>query len=80
VHAWGRGGLHVYALPARRCNRVGGGGGMGGRTVKNFLIGLFVGVVCTYWYLTQGDYVRSELGRWWARASAPPSTVERSAR
>jgi hypothetical protein len=42
--------------------------------VKNFLVGLLIGVLGTYWFLTQGDTVRDTIGYWWARASAPPAT------
>jgi hypothetical protein len=40
--------------------------------VKNFVFGLLVGVVGTWWYLTSGGTVREAVDDWWARASAPP--------
>jgi len=40
--------------------------------VKSFWVGLLIGVVVTFWYFTQGDYVRALVASSWARASAPP--------
>jgi hypothetical protein len=45
--------------------------------VKNFFVGLLLGVLGTYWFLTQGDTVRNAIGDWWARASAPPAVQRR---
>jgi hypothetical protein len=39
--------------------------------VKNFLAGLLLGCFATYWYLTQGDYLRVVASRLWSQASAP---------
>jgi hypothetical protein len=43
--------------------------------VRNFLAGLLLGVLATYWYFTQGDYTRAVVASYWARASAPPHPV-----
>jgi hypothetical protein len=40
--------------------------------VKNFLMGLLLGVLVTYWYLTDGLSVRTTVAELWERASAPP--------
>jgi hypothetical protein len=40
--------------------------------VRNFLAGLLLGALGMYWYLTQGDYVRTTVSRYWARASSSP--------
>ena len=40
--------------------------------MRNFLVGLLLGWAASYWYYTQGDYVRAVVGDVWARASAPP--------
>ena len=39
--------------------------------MRNFLAGLLIGWLATYWYFTQGEYVRSLAWELWARASAP---------
>ena len=39
---------------------------------RSFWAGLLLGVMATYWYFTQGDYVRAVVATYWARASAPP--------
>jgi hypothetical protein len=39
--------------------------------VRNFLAGLLLGWFATYWYLTQGDYLRVVAMQLWVRASAP---------
>jgi hypothetical protein len=41
--------------------------------VRNFLAGLVLGVLGTYWYLTQMSYTQSLLGEMWDRASRPPA-------
>ena len=43
--------------------------------MRNFLAGLLLGVLATYWYFTQGDYARAVVALYWARASAPPPFV-----
>jgi hypothetical protein len=45
--------------------------------VRNFLAGLLLGTLATYWYFTQGDYVRAVTWSLWARASAPPPFTHR---
>jgi hypothetical protein len=66
-------------------HRSGGGGALveptlpvdasgGGGAVKNFLVGLLLGVLATYWYLVEADYARSLVSEWWERASSPPAT------
>jgi len=40
--------------------------------VKNFMTGLLLGWLATYWYFTQGAFVRGMVDDFWARASAPP--------
>ena len=42
---------------------------------RSFWAGLLLGVMATYWYFTQGDYVRAVVASYWARASAPPPFV-----
>ena len=42
--------------------------------MRNFLAGLMLGVLATYWYLTQMPYTHSLAGEWWERASRPPPT------
>jgi hypothetical protein len=44
---------------------------------KNFWAGLLIGVAATYWYFTQGDYMRAVVASYWARASAPPALAHR---
>jgi hypothetical protein len=41
--------------------------------VKNFAVGLLLGVLAMYWYLTQRDYTQSLLVEMWSRASGPPA-------
>ena len=41
--------------------------------MRNFWAGLLIGVLATYWYFTQGNYVRALAASWWAQASAPPA-------
>jgi hypothetical protein len=40
--------------------------------VRNFLAGLLLGVLGTYWYMTQGDRLRVVAQELWTRASSPP--------
>lgn len=40
--------------------------------MKNFVMGLLLGVLGTWWYLTNGGTVRTSVEDWWERASAPP--------
>ncbi len=40
--------------------------------MKNFLAGLLLGMLATYWYLTDGASVRTTVSDLWERASAPP--------
>jgi hypothetical protein len=47
--------------------------------VRNFLAGLLLGTLVTYWYLTDGGPIRTAVADFWERASAPPP-AERSAR
>ena len=46
--------------------------------MKNFLAGLLLGWFATYWYLTQGEYLRLVAMRMWTRASAPAGVVQRA--
>jgi hypothetical protein len=48
--------------------------------VRNFLAGVFLGVLGTYWYLTQGERVRAIVEDLWAQASSPPATSQPAAR
>lgn len=48
--------------------------------MKNFLTGLLLGVLATYWYLTQMTYTQSLLGEMWQRASSPPPAHAAAAR
>ena len=41
--------------------------------MRNFLAGLMLGVLATYWYLTQIPYTHTLLDDWWERASRPPA-------
>jgi hypothetical protein len=41
--------------------------------VRNFLAGLLLGVLSTYYYLTQGSEVRLMVEALWARASSAPA-------
>jgi len=41
--------------------------------MRNFLFGLLLGVLGTYWYLTQADMLRSTVDEFWERASSPPA-------
>jgi hypothetical protein len=45
------------------------------RAVKNFLAGLLLGTLVTYWYLTDGGSIRTALDEWWERASSPPPSA-----
>ena len=40
--------------------------------MRSFWGGLLVGILVTYWYFTQGDYVRALAASLWTRASAAP--------
>jgi len=42
--------------------------------VRNFLAGLMLGVLATYWYLTQMPYTHTLLAEMWERASSAPAT------
>ena len=42
--------------------------------MKNFLTGLLLGVLVTYWYLHQSDHTRNLVSDWWARASSAPAS------
>ena len=46
--------------------------------MKNFLAGLLLGWLASYWYFTQGEYVRGLVNYYWARASAPPAMTRRA--
>jgi hypothetical protein len=49
--------------------------------VRNFVAGLLLGVLTTYWYLTQMPYTHSLLGEMWERASqSPPAHAPTTAR
>ena len=41
--------------------------------MRNFLFGLLLEVLGTYWYLTQADMLRSTVDDFWERASSPPA-------
>lgn len=43
--------------------------------MRNFLLGLVLGVLATYWYLTQADSLRTRLADLWDWASSPPAAV-----
>ncbi len=40
--------------------------------MRNFLTGLLLGVLATYWYLTQREYTQSLVEEMWERASRAP--------
>ena len=40
--------------------------------MKNFIMGLLIGIFGTYCYLTQGGPFGGLIGDFWARASSPP--------
>jgi hypothetical protein len=46
--------------------------------VKNFLAGLLLGTLVTYFYLTDGGALRATVDDWWVRASSPPAHSARS--
>jgi len=41
--------------------------------VRNFVAGLLLGVLATYWYLVQMPYTRALIAELWERASEPPA-------
>ena len=43
--------------------------------MRNFLAGLLLGVLSTYWYLTQMTYTQSLLAEMWERASRAPAVA-----
>jgi len=43
----------VDAIGVQRCRKQ-----KGGSAVRNFLAGILLGWFATYWYLTQGEYLR----------------------
>jgi hypothetical protein len=45
--------------------------------VRNFLAGLLLGALSTYWYLTQGSEIRVMVEDFWARASSAPAAQGR---
>src|SRR5436190_1458254 len=61
------GGCMVH--PAQRMPAARGGGG---EPMRNFLFGLLLGGLATYWYLTQADVLRGTVDDFWERASSPP--------
>ena len=48
--------------------------------MRNFLVGLLLGVLGTYWYLTQMAYTQSLLAEMWGRASRAPAAPSQRAR
>ena len=49
-------------------------------TVRNFLVGLLLGVLGTYWYLTQMPYTHTVVSSWWEEASSPPPRAKTAER
>jgi hypothetical protein len=43
--------------------------------MRNFVLGLLLGWLATYAYLTQGEALQAAIGDLWDRASAPPATT-----
>jgi hypothetical protein len=41
-------------------------------------MGLVLGGLATYWYVTQREQTQGLLAEWWARASRPPAAHERA--
>ena len=41
--------------------------------MRNFLLGLVLGTLATYYYLTQAAELRGMIRDMWARASSPPA-------
>ena len=48
--------------------------------MRNFLVGLLLGVLGTYWYLTQMAYTQSLLAEMWVRASRAPAAPSQRVR
>jgi len=45
--------------------------------MRNFLMGLLLGTVATYYYLTGAGELRAAIRDFWARASSPPAHAKR---
>ena len=43
--------------------------------MRNFVLGLLLGWLATYAYLTQGEALQTAIGDLWDRASAPPASA-----
>lgn len=46
--------------------------------MKDFVVGLLLGLLAMYWYLTQGDTIRMAVESMWARASSAPPVARRA--
>ncbi len=45
--------------------------------MRNFLMGLLLGTLATYWYLTSANQLRAMIQDLWDRASSPPAATHR---
>jgi len=45
--------------------------------MRNFLAGMLLGTLATYWYLTHGGNIRASIADLWAEASSPPVAAAR---
>ena len=45
--------------------------------MRNFMIGLLLGTLGTYYYLTQANELRATVWDFWVRASSPPAHAKR---
>jgi hypothetical protein len=43
--------------------------------MRNFVLGLALGSLVTYWYVRQGDGFQGAIADLWQRASAPPASA-----
>lgn len=48
--------------------------------MKNFVLGLIVGICVTYYYVAGQDAVRDMVDDYWTRASSPPPNSPYSAK
>ena len=45
--------------------------------MRNFLMGVLLGTLATYWYLVQADATRDAIAGAWSRMSSPPPRTGR---
>ncbi|MFN8545875.1 MAG: hypothetical protein U0807_16960 [Candidatus Binatia bacterium] len=44
--------------------------------MKNFWMGVLIGALAMYWFMTQGAGLQDAISDLWARASSPPEPIK----